>query len=32
MQYPQYEDELIVTLENDAFLPFGAEVGASTLF
>ena len=32
MQYPQYEDDLIDTLENDAFLPFGAEVSVSTLF
>ena len=25
MQYPQYEDDLIDTLENDPILPFGAE-------
>ena len=32
MQYPQYEDDLIDTLENDPILPFGAEVSAFTLF
>lgn len=32
MQYPQYEDDLIDTPENDPILPFGAEVSASTLF